>query len=88
MDSYRAVLEGLSFYFEEEEKDESVLEPIPEGVFLEILDELAEACDSLDMDVMDDVDARLKNYSFADRTEDIKALVHAMDIWMWKDACR
>ncbi|MBR4174563.1 MAG: response regulator [Lachnospiraceae bacterium] len=79
MDSYRAVLEGLSFYFEEEEKDESVLEPIPEGVFLEILDELAEACDSLDMDVMDDVDARLKNYSFADRTEDIKALVHAMD---------
>ncbi len=61
---YRDILSRLAKYFPEELVDESLLKEMNLEEISGLLDELNEAVDSLDMDSMEEIENRLKQYSF------------------------
>ena len=70
--AYRELLDGLSKYFPEEEASDEDLPPIEEDALKRILEELALACDELDMDGMEAVKEELKKYSYE---EEVRAVM-------------
>ncbi len=76
---YRELLDKLSKYFEEEE-DEKELMPITQEIFDELSGRLAEACDELDMDGMEEVAQDMKSYQYPDEMkENLDKLYLAID---------
>ncbi len=78
--SYRELLDSLSEYFPDaEEADEASLEEINGDVLKELFAQLSEACENLDMDMMDETGEKLKGYRFPDsKKEKVKALLEAI----------
>jgi signal transduction histidine kinase/CheY-like chemotaxis protein/HPt (histidine-containing phosphotransfer) domain-containing protein len=70
--SYRDLLDRLSEHFKPEEEAQD-LEEMTEEVLSGLFSELKEACDELDMDKMEQVEEKLKAYSYD------KALLPAME---------
>ncbi|MCR5702723.1 MAG: response regulator [Lachnospiraceae bacterium] len=76
---FNELLDNLSMYFDDNNDDAKDKQPIDKETLLVLMDELENACDNLDMDGMEDVDARLKAYSYEGETkENIEALSKAI----------
>ena len=86
LETFKNILADLGGYFGDEEDDAD--KPLMDSDMLsEQLDKLAEACDNLDMDAMEEVSDGLKKHSFEEDTEElIKDLIQAISE-MDTDAC-
>ncbi len=73
--SYRELLDKLAKYFETEE-DDSEHEAITEETLKELFGELKKACDDLDMDAMEQIEEKLKGYSYAEDVKDDMAKLY------------
>ncbi|MBQ7558450.1 MAG: response regulator [Lachnospiraceae bacterium] len=83
LDEFRRILAGLGEYYGTEDENEGD-KPLIDGKTLEdLLGRLWQACDDLDMDGMDEISDRLKEYSYGDdireRIEDLRKAVANMD---------
>ncbi|MBE5924657.1 MAG: response regulator [Lachnospiraceae bacterium] len=67
--AYKELLGKLSEHFDIDDEDDADKQPIDKDTLLALLGELEDACDNLDMDSMEDVDARLKAYSYDEETK-------------------
>ena len=78
METFRKLLDDLSKYFEEEEKEE--LESVSEEELRSIFAALSDACENLDMDSMEDCAGKLKKYSYPpDKKEIIDKICLAVE---------
>ncbi|MBR1861890.1 MAG: response regulator [Lachnospiraceae bacterium] len=79
LNAFRELLGKLKEYFGEDETEDSGKPVIDAETLGRLLDELAEACDNLDSDAMDEIGERLKEYSFEeDKRGTVKALIKAI----------
>ena len=77
---YRKLLDELSPYFAEEEKDNSDLPEIPAQELEQILQGLEAACDDLDMDAMETAKEELQKYTYPEAIrEEMPKLYEAID---------
>ena len=78
--AFDEVLSDLEPYFETDPEASKDLPPIEESVLDAILDELAAACDDLDMDGMEESENKLKEYAYPeDKRELIEELFRAIE---------
>ena len=79
LEAFRELLGKLEVFFPETEEDDADKPMIGEERLNGLLDELEAACDDLDLDAMEEVGSKLKQYAFGeDRREDIEALYKAI----------
>lgn len=84
---FQSLLDKMAAYYPDEEEDESGKPMIDRETLNGFLDELAACCEDLELDGMEDVVGRMKQYAYEEAIQDqIKALYKAIaDIDM--DAC-
>ena len=68
---FRDILGRLAKYFPEETVDESSLKPMDISEMTELLDDLCDASDSLDMDSMEEVEGKIREYAIPDELKEI-----------------
>lgn len=68
---FRDILGRLAKYFPEETVDESSLKPMDISEMTDLLDDLCDASDSLDMDSMEEIEGKIKEYAIPDELKEI-----------------
>ena len=80
LSDYEKILKDLEPCFAEEEIPEKELPPIDKAALDALLDDLAEACDNLDMDTMESIKEKLEKHSYPEEIRDtIDSLCKAVD---------
>ena len=87
METFRALLEELGKYYEQAEEDAGDKPPIDNGTLTGLLNELETACDDLDLDGMEGVGTRLKEYAYEEVVREQIAALHKAIADIDTEAC-
>ena len=87
LDDFEGLLKNLEPCFKTDDVDEADLLPVDKEAVTELLNELKEACDNLDMDVMESVKENLKKYAYPDEVKGTVSELYQTIDSMDTDAC-